>query len=248
MSSIVHWKCLFTRTNWLLVQNLFAICDIAILITKDIGRKKMFSGDYPGVIPLPALFYKVPESTDGNEENAVKVISYTCSTGEITLLLLIYHWGQVHQLVYSFFLFSCVLSLHCSLRWDLRFLPLHLSLEEMFPLRTVYSISLLYLRMQTSTDSYSSWIHKWAEPWTFGIWVQADGSHLPPCFTDKDALKKRFGTSTRSGQVIYFPVVVMAVTFLDFMFANLTDSPQSVWSLSSRYSVTSSRTCLAENL
>lgn len=44
-------------------QTLYAICDIAILITKDIAQqKKKLVETYPGVIPLPASVYKVCEA------------------------------------------------------------------------------------------------------------------------------------------------------------------------------------------
>jgi hypothetical protein len=48
------------------VQRLYAICDIAIMIAKEVGRKKMFSGDYTRDIPLPANLYKVPAAVGGN--------------------------------------------------------------------------------------------------------------------------------------------------------------------------------------
>ncbi|XP_024361716.1 sister chromatid cohesion protein PDS5 homolog A isoform X1 [Physcomitrium patens] len=43
-------------------ETLYAICDIAILITKDIAPKKRHVETYPGVVPLPASMYKVLES------------------------------------------------------------------------------------------------------------------------------------------------------------------------------------------
>lgn len=57
------------------LQNLYAICDIAILITKDLGRKRMSAGDYPGVIPLPSLLYKAVEPIEASEpaEGAIGV-------------------------------------------------------------------------------------------------------------------------------------------------------------------------------
>jgi hypothetical protein len=42
------------------------------MIAKEVGRKKMFSGDYPRDIPLPATLYKVPAAVGGNA-TAVKV-------------------------------------------------------------------------------------------------------------------------------------------------------------------------------
>ncbi|KAG0553459.1 hypothetical protein KC19_12G013000 [Ceratodon purpureus] len=43
-------------------ETLYAVCDIAILITKDIAQqKKKLVETYPGVIPLPASVYKVCE-------------------------------------------------------------------------------------------------------------------------------------------------------------------------------------------
>lgn len=53
-------------------DRLYAICDIAIMIAKEVGRKKMFSGDYTRDIPLPATLYKVPAAVGGNA-TAVKV-------------------------------------------------------------------------------------------------------------------------------------------------------------------------------
>ncbi|CAM6002717.1 unnamed protein product [Sphagnum balticum] len=47
-------------------DRLYAICDIAIMIAKEVGRKKMFSGDYTRDIPLPATLYKVPAAVGGN--------------------------------------------------------------------------------------------------------------------------------------------------------------------------------------
>ncbi|XP_024357694.1 sister chromatid cohesion protein PDS5 homolog A isoform X2 [Physcomitrium patens] len=43
-------------------ETLYAICDIAILVAKDLAQqKKKLVETYPGVIPLPASIYKVPE-------------------------------------------------------------------------------------------------------------------------------------------------------------------------------------------
>ncbi|CAN5950854.1 unnamed protein product [Sphagnum jensenii] len=47
-------------------DRLYAICDIAIMIAKEVGRKKMFSGDYTRDIPLPATLYKIPAAVGGN--------------------------------------------------------------------------------------------------------------------------------------------------------------------------------------
>ncbi|GLJ40362.1 hypothetical protein SUGI_0830400 [Cryptomeria japonica] len=52
-------------------QNLHVLCDIGIIIAKDLGRDKISSGRIPGGIPMPSLFYKVSEEnkdekTDGS--------------------------------------------------------------------------------------------------------------------------------------------------------------------------------------
>lgn len=47
------------------VQNLYVLCDIGIIIAKNLGHKKNSSGRIPGGTPLPSQFYKVCE---GNEE------------------------------------------------------------------------------------------------------------------------------------------------------------------------------------
>jgi hypothetical protein len=54
-------------------QKLYALCDIGIVITKELGKKKHFSGEYPGTIPLPAAFYKPIEAAEGQEAPAPKV-------------------------------------------------------------------------------------------------------------------------------------------------------------------------------
>lgn len=46
-------------------HNLYVLCDIGIIIAKDLGHKKISSGRIPGGTPLPSQFYKVCE---GNEE------------------------------------------------------------------------------------------------------------------------------------------------------------------------------------
>lgn len=46
-------------------NNLYVLCDIGIIIAKNLGHKKNSSGRIPGGIPLPSQFYKVCE---GNEE------------------------------------------------------------------------------------------------------------------------------------------------------------------------------------
>ncbi|CAM6113881.1 unnamed protein product [Calypogeia fissa] len=54
-------------------ERLYALCDIGIVITKELGKKKHFSGEYPGTIPLPAAFYKPIEVAEGEEVPATKV-------------------------------------------------------------------------------------------------------------------------------------------------------------------------------
>ncbi|BBN05523.1 sister chromatid cohesion protein PDS5 [Marchantia polymorpha subsp. ruderalis] len=54
-------------------KSLHTVCDIGILITKDLGKKKHYSGEYPGSIPLPAALYKVVEALEGEEAPQPKV-------------------------------------------------------------------------------------------------------------------------------------------------------------------------------
>lgn len=54
------------------LQTLYAICDIAILIAKDIAQlKKKLVETYPGAIPLPASLYKVPEAKARSKKTPV---------------------------------------------------------------------------------------------------------------------------------------------------------------------------------
>lgn len=55
------------------LQKLYAVCDIGIVITKELGKKKHFSGEYPGTIPLPAAFYKPIDVAEGEEPPVAKV-------------------------------------------------------------------------------------------------------------------------------------------------------------------------------
>lgn len=55
---------LLGSTLW---QNLYALSDIGITITKELGRKKMFSGVYPGDVPVPGVLFKVPEGVEAAE-------------------------------------------------------------------------------------------------------------------------------------------------------------------------------------
>lgn len=55
------------------------MCDIGILITKDLGKKKHYSGEYPGSIPLPAALYKVVEALEGEEAPQPKVRAHVIS-------------------------------------------------------------------------------------------------------------------------------------------------------------------------
>ncbi|KAL2634564.1 hypothetical protein R1flu_006043 [Riccia fluitans] len=54
-------------------ETLYTICDIGILITKDLVKKKHYSGEYPGSIPLPASLYRVVEASEGEEAPQPKV-------------------------------------------------------------------------------------------------------------------------------------------------------------------------------
>ncbi|KAL3693850.1 hypothetical protein R1sor_007501 [Riccia sorocarpa] len=54
-------------------ETLYTLCDIGILITKDLGKKKHYSGEYPGSIPLPSSLYKVIEASEGEEAPQPKV-------------------------------------------------------------------------------------------------------------------------------------------------------------------------------
>ncbi|KAH9325840.1 hypothetical protein KI387_006018, partial [Taxus chinensis] len=47
-----------------ITQNLYVLCDIGIVITKDLGRNKISSGRIPGGIPLPSLLYRVSEENE----------------------------------------------------------------------------------------------------------------------------------------------------------------------------------------
>ncbi|KAJ7523458.1 hypothetical protein O6H91_18G050900 [Diphasiastrum complanatum] len=47
------------RTN-----NIHLLCDIGLVLAKDLGRKKSYSGAYPGEVPLPSMFYKAPDLAD----------------------------------------------------------------------------------------------------------------------------------------------------------------------------------------
>eukprot|EP00271_Cylindrocystis_brebissonii_P003825 TRINITY_DN15069_c0_g1_i1.p1 TRINITY_DN15069_c0_g1~~TRINITY_DN15069_c0_g1_i1.p1 ORF type:complete len:1860 (-),score=488.09 TRINITY_DN15069_c0_g1_i1:1015-6594(-) len=39
---------------------LYTICDLGLLVAKELGRKRLYSGEFPGRIPLPSALYKPP--------------------------------------------------------------------------------------------------------------------------------------------------------------------------------------------